>query len=530
MNSASRLRWLACFLLLSSVVLSGIFWWRMSSNHDQLRTEALDRASNRATQLAELQARHIEALFLGVDQALQQFRNARQAGNNSSAEAIIRTAQTSFPPGSVTGFLVSDARGNVTYFNVDTAEQGHTTPYSPSSPERDYFGDRDYFKFHQTSSKDQLFIGKPVLGRTSGKWAAPVTRPLIEKKRFAGVVLILFSTDYLASVLGKMTLGPDDLGTLLFSDGAYVARSYGLQDTIGKSVPADRPFLSPNSPEYGVFRAAGAYDKEPRIYAWHKLEGHSLLSTIGLDVGTILAPIEQQIDLTRKHSALAIGVIHALIAAIAILLMQAARQQNVLANSAAMLRSTLESTQDGILVVDSEQVVLNANRRFYELWRIPDEIAAPGQGGRLHAYVLDQLLDPEEFQRTINDVFFQDAQHFDTVKFKDGRVFERYTQSFYQNKRRVRLWSFQDITERKRSEMALLESEAKYREVVETSDELITRLDTEGLLTFVNHMSSRYFGLSPEASIGMPVFSFIHPEDRQKTEVVPFVWTEICRS
>lgn len=331
MNSASRLRWLAGLLLFSAIVLSGIYWWRMSSNHDQLRADALDKAGNRASQLAELQARHIEALFLGIDQTLLQFRSARQARNNSGAEAIVHTALDSFPPGSLTGFLASDAEGFVAYFNiVNATEHGNIVYHSTKSPERYYVKDREYFKFHHGSSKDRLFISKPIFGRTSGKWAIPITRPLFEKNRFAGVVIASFSVDYLAGMLAKMTLGSDDVAAILYRDGTYVARSQNLHEVIGKAVPRDRPFLSPDAPERGVFHATGAPDQVPRIFAWHKLEGHPLLAVIGLDERVVLAPIEQQIDLNCERGAVAIGLILALITAISFLLMRAARQQRKL--------------------------------------------------------------------------------------------------------------------------------------------------------------------------------------------------------
>ena len=330
MNSASRLRWLALLLFLSAVALSGIYWLKMSANHGQLRADALDQAGKRVSQLAELQAHHIEALFLGIDQALLQFRSALQAGSNSSAEEIVRTALDSFPQGSLTGFLATDAKGKVTNFIVNTTKQGNITYYSTSSPEHYHVGDRDYFKFHQAnSSKDRLFISKPIFGRTSGRWVIPITRPLFERKRFAGVAIASFSVEYLAGKLAKMTLSPDDVATIVYQDGTYVARSQNLQKVIGKSVPP-RPFLSPDARENGVFRANGASDNVPRIFAWRKLEGRPLFAVIGLDERAVLAPIERQIALDRERSAVSIGLILLLIAAISFLLMRAARQQKKL--------------------------------------------------------------------------------------------------------------------------------------------------------------------------------------------------------
>lgn len=87
-----------------------------------------------------------------------------------------------------------------------------------------------------------------------------------------------------------------------------------------------------------------------------------------------------------------------------------------------MLRTTLDSTADGILVVNTDGVILNANRRFQALWRIPEELVSTGQDERLLTYVLDQLSDPEEFLRRVNEVYLTDQEQSDLLHFKDGPV------------------------------------------------------------------------------------------------------------
>jgi len=75
-----------------------------------------------------------------------------------------------------------------------------------------------------------------------------------------------------------------------------------------------------------------------------------------------------------------------------------------------------------------------------------------------------------------------------------------------------------DITQRKMIEAQLLASEAKYREFVEGSSDLITQVDQQGRFTFVNHTAEDILGCTPQDCIGKSAFEFIHPEDRQDTE------------
>ena len=67
-------------------------------------------------------------------------------------------------------------------------------------------------------------------------------------------------------------------------------------------------------------------------------------------------------------------------------------------------------------------------------------------------------------------------------------------------------------------EALLRESEAKYREVIENSTNLICRIDTDAKITFVNHLSSRYYGLPPRQCVGLSAFEFVHPDDLENAK------------
>jgi len=120
------------------------------------------------------------------------------------------------------------------------------------------------------------------------------------------------------------------------------------------------------------------------------------------------------------------------------------------------LQATLESTADGILAVDSKGKVIKANRRFAELWRIPQSLMDAGDDRVLLDFVLKQLSDPDAFLKKVQLLYSTDAVEMDTLAFKDGRIFERYTSPMKMEGVVIgRVWSFRDITERKRQEEEL---------------------------------------------------------------------------
>ncbi len=64
----------------------------------------------------------------------------------------------------------------------------------------------------------------------------------------------------------------------------------------------------------------------------------------------------------------------------------------------------------------------------------------------------------------------------------------------------------------------LLKSEKLYRDFVERSDDLVSQVNEQGIITYVNARSQEVFGLPPEECLGLPAFGFVHPEDREEAE------------
>jgi two-component sensor histidine kinase len=125
-----------------------------------------------------------------------------------------------------------------------------------------------------------------------------------------------------------------------------------------------------------------------------------------------------------------------------------------LENSLSLLRATLESTADGILVINREGNVETMNRRFVEMWRFSARAAKSISDQSLLDTILPQLKDPEGFLAKVRELYARpSAESFDLIEFRDGRVMERYSRPQRLNRKIIgRVWSFRDITGQARAQ------------------------------------------------------------------------------
>ncbi len=311
---------------------------------------------------------------------------------------------------------------------------------------------------------------------------------------------ILFRALFEASPDAVMLMDPQDPNVswpiIDCNAAACVMNGYRQDELIGHSI--DIVNITPGSPSERI-----AYLKQLR-------EAGSLkLDTFHRHKNGTIFPIEVSTTLIKIGSReLVMGIDRDIT--------ERKQVEESLRKSESNLQAVLQSTADGILAVSSENEVIYANERFAEMWRIPPEVMASKDDSVLLQLVLDQLSDPQSFIKQVQELYKSEKKSFDTLYFKDGRVFERLSYALMQEtKVHGRVWSFRDITARKQAEEALTSSEAELRALFSSMNDVVLVIDRDGVYREIAPTNPSLLVKPPQELLGKTLREVFPPEQAE---------------
>lgn len=147
-----------------------------------------------------------------------------------------------------------------------------------------------------------------------------------------------------------------------------------------------------------------------------------------------------------------------------------------LAKSLSLYKATIESTADGILSMNRRGNSTGFNKKFLEMWQVPESLATAGDDKKLLAHILNQIKDPDTLMEKVWILMDKpDEASIDLVEMKDGRIYDMHSQpQIIEGDIVGRIWSFRDFTKRIETEEALRQSKEKAEQATREKDKYLS--------------------------------------------------------
>jgi diguanylate cyclase (GGDEF)-like protein len=259
-----------------SVAVAWLGAWYISSE-ELKRTEAA--AYQDTANLARAFEEHIIRLIQAHDQILI-FARTSYSKDPQHFNLAQWSREQQFATDVTLQLATTDKRGMLTGSNLGM----------PST--RTDLSDREHFRVHADSDRDELFISKPVLGRVSGKWSIQLSRRLnAPDGSFDGVVILSIDPYYLASFYDSIDINTQGTVILVGLDGIVRARVSGEGRTVGQTMVGSTLFRYLAESPSGSYQTVGRTDVV-RLSSYRRVKGYPLVVVVGLSRAQVLERVE----------------------------------------------------------------------------------------------------------------------------------------------------------------------------------------------------------------------------------------------
>jgi PAS domain S-box-containing protein len=312
--------------------------------------------------------------------------------------------------------------------------------------------DREYFRAHLAADNGKIFIGVPLLGRVTGKWAIQISRRLNRADgSFDGIVYMAVDPAYFARFYRRIDLGQHGLATLVGRDGIARVRQVDDQTSFGEDMRDTTLLKDIAQAGAGTYISNGRIDGVPRLFSYRVLEDYPVVVALGTPLTVVM---ERADDRARIYAIAAILLTVFIAASGVVAVWLLARRNDIvreLRESEERFRAVAEQNITGIYVLQ-DGVVKYANPRCAEIGGYtPEEII----GKPALAFVPEQwrgVIRKQMEERTKG--VSKTAQYTFTARRKDGSSVEvgiHSTRAVFGGKPAV-LGVMQDVSERKVAE------------------------------------------------------------------------------
>ena len=370
---------LIAFSLLLLLGINGFFAATLwVSWHDRL-----DHARQHSASLAEGLAAQADATVSSTDRLLSAIAEvlSERMGHHNGGKLVADDAD-------VTALLRRRVPLSPHLRAVTVIAPDGTVLNDSRGPDTNHFnlGDRNYFTYHRDGGPERLFIDRPVVSRTDGRWFIGMSRRLTDLNgQFAGVINAVVEPDYFRRFFA--TLGIDDGGFAALFDrtGTIFAREPDFSGFVGQRLAASSRFR-----DRLAEAAAGSYEEADAsgrrlIVSYHALPNYPLVVMAAVSREAVMAAWRQQLLYQVLAAALAnlavIGftrVLNRQLRRLETAARDLTASERKAIDAQRQLTDAIESMTEGFALFDAEERLVLFNNRYRKMSGPAAPLVRPG--------------------------------------------------------------------------------------------------------------------------------------------------------
>jgi methyl-accepting chemotaxis protein len=359
MKTHRLFQWLRCLLQPAPIfgaAIIAIFWIGLAYQLSVERAKAIDTAIERGGGAARLFEEATIRLLKGVDQTILLIRLAYEENpeNFDLNRLVDRTS------------LVGDLTIQASLIGPDGYLKSSSAEYTGAPL---YLGDREHFQVQVDAKTDELFIGKPVVGRASGKLSIQVTRRLRKPDgSFGGVIVASIDPQFANRFYQSIKLGNQSDISVRGLDGVIRA-AYGFSaQSINTTQVMSRARAEAAE---GSFWDGGAVDGISRLVSYKTVAGYPLIVTVAEAEGHVLTDY-------RLHRIIYSFIATVLTVLVTIAITISIRRQSSLEQTNSRFDTALGNMMHGLCMFDAEKRLVIWNDRYAKMYSLPPELLKTG--------------------------------------------------------------------------------------------------------------------------------------------------------
>jgi diguanylate cyclase (GGDEF)-like protein len=350
------------------VILIGLVWLSISFFLDNERTSSEQAAVQNSMNLAGAFEEHLVRSIKDVDRSLQTVRS-RYVREPQAFDLIGWLRTVELFKEDVLQVSIVDAQGRVKLSSVDPVRFAGLD-----------LSDREHFRVHLQSDRDELFISKPVIGRTTGKWSIQLTRRIDSADgSFGGVIVASLDPAYLTRIFNAVNTGAEGFIRVVGVDGVVRATSGPTLTMLGKDLSGTRLFKRFPAQKSGWYHTPSRFsDGIERLIVFRAVENLPLIVVVGLSSQEIFGHIAAK----RRVGYIIATLLTLLILGITVINVKGtlAREQDKkqLEHANMLLNETIANMPHGVCVYGPDQKLLIANRLYSTMYGVDEALSKPG--------------------------------------------------------------------------------------------------------------------------------------------------------